>query len=82
MKSIYLSRHATRRMRLYDIHLRHVTKTLQEPDEVVPSMKNRYNAYEKVGGRVLRVTYVEEEQRYIVISVTPRKRFYGSGRCL
>lgn len=79
MKVIYLSRHARRRMLLYDISLRQVEKTIQEPEKVVPSIKERYNAYRHIGERFLRVTFKEEEQRYIFVTVTPRKRFEEVG---
>ena len=75
MKPIDLSRHANRRMQLYGITIQQVTQALAEPEKVVPSIKKRYNAYKKIGERFLRVTYVEEEQRYFIVTVTPRKRF-------
>ncbi|MDO8491291.1 MAG: DUF4258 domain-containing protein [Dehalococcoidia bacterium] len=75
MKSVYLSRHAKRRMRLHDISIEQVTQTLEQPEKVVPSIKGRYNAYRRIGERFLRLTYREEEERFVVVSVTPRKRF-------
>ncbi len=75
MKNIYLSRHTIRRMRLYDITLEQISQTLSAPDHIVPSLKERYNAYRRIGERFLRVTYREEKERYVVVTVTPRKRF-------
>jgi len=77
MKSIRLSRHARRRMDLYGITLEQITRTLAEPEYLVPSVKGRYNAYRKMGGRFLRVTYAEDDSHCVVVSVTPRKRFEG-----
>jgi hypothetical protein len=75
MKSVYLSCHAICRMRLYNITVQQVYQTLYEPEQVVPSIKERYNAYRRTGDWILRVTYQEEEMRYVVVTVTPRKRF-------
>ena len=77
IKSLYISRHALRRMHLYDISTEQVSKTIYEPEKVVSSVKERYNAYRRIGERVFRVTYREELTRYIVVTVTPRKSFKG-----
>ena len=63
-------------MRVYDVDLREVQEALAEPDKVAPSIKGRYNAYKKVGARFVRITYADEEGRLIVVSVTPRERFW------
>ena len=74
-RQIILSRHARRRMNLYNITFEQIAQTLGIPDRVEPTIKKRYNAYKKIGDRYLRVTYLEEEKRYLVVSTTPRKRF-------
>ena len=66
-----LSRHARRRMQLYDISEQQVTEVLATPDHQEPSIRGRTNATKIIAGRLLRVTYVEEEQSYVVITVTP-----------
>jgi hypothetical protein len=63
VKSVYLSRHAIRRMRLYNITVQQVYQTLSEPEQLVLSIKERYNAYRNTGDWILRVTYQEEKTR-------------------
>ncbi|MBI4298640.1 MAG: hypothetical protein HY666_02660 [Chloroflexi bacterium] len=64
-------------MRLYGITRESIHKVLEGPERVVPTAKGRYNAYKKIGRRYLRVTYKEEETRFLVITVTPRRKFEG-----
>ncbi len=51
-----------------------ITAALEHPDVVLPSVKGRSNAIRRTGDRFLRVTYKEEFDRIIVVTVTPRKR--------
>jgi len=46
---------------------------LSEPDETRPSIKERFNAFKTTDNVLLRVTYREEAQRIIVVTVTPRR---------
>jgi hypothetical protein len=39
----------------------------------MPGIKGRYIAYKRSGEKILRVTYLEEEKRYVIVTVTPRK---------
>ena len=70
MKPIVLSRHARNRVRLYRVSLEEVRRVLEEPSSVKDSIKGRRNAYGTLGGRVLRVTYIEEGERIVVVTVT------------
>jgi len=62
-------------MHLYDIVPEDVVSVLENPEKVTPALKDRYNAFRKLGERYLRVTYKETEERYIVVTVTPKRRF-------
>lgn len=75
VKQVYLSRHAKRRMRLHDISLEHVLEVLRDPAKVDSTIRGRYNAFKRIGQRFIRVTYKEEEMRYVIITVTPRRQF-------
>ncbi len=75
MKPLYLSRHARRRMGLYEISIEDISRVLENPEKVGPASKGRYNAYRRVGERYLRVTYKDEELRVVVVTVTPRRKF-------
>lgn len=47
---------------------------IREPAFTEPTVKGRRNAYKFIGGRYLRVTYKEESDHILVITVTMRKR--------
>jgi hypothetical protein len=52
-----------------------VISILEQPDQLLPSAKNRYNALKRVNGGIIRVTFVEEADKILVITVSPRKHF-------
>ncbi len=74
MKPVVYSRHALGRMRLYDISRNDVLQVLDKADQYEPSIKARINALREVNGRRLRVTYIEEEAQFVVITVTPLEK--------
>ena len=45
-----------------------IEDAILHPDEVVPGKKGRKIAHKKVGARLLRVVFEEEEKAYIVIT--------------
>ena len=71
MKPLAFSRHARRRMRLYDVSPQQVSEVIDSPDVVEASIKVRMNATKTLGGRKLRITFLEEDHRYVIITVTP-----------
>ena len=71
MKPLALSRHARRRMQLYRITEQQVAEVLAAPELQETSINGRTNATKIVGRLSLRVTYVEEEGSYVIITVTP-----------
>ena len=58
-------------MQLYDISEQQVAEVLAAPEIKEPSFKGRTNATKILAGRRLRVTYVQDEQVYVIITVTP-----------
>ena len=73
VKVIYYTRHARNRMRLYGVEREAVEAALTQPALRQPSERGKEHAWKTVGaGIVLRVTFVEEAARYVVITVTPK----------
>jgi hypothetical protein len=61
-------------MRFWRIDSADVVLTLEQPDTVVPSEKGRLNAVRKLDQGFLRVTYKEELDHLLVVTVTPRRK--------
>lgn len=74
MKRIRYDRHARRRMKDREVTEEEVEITIKKPEDVEPSVKGRKNAYKFIGGRFLRITFKEELNHILVITVTIRKR--------
>jgi len=74
MKPVRYTRHARRTVRFWSIDPEEVMATLQNPDRIIPIEKGRLNAIKQFGERFIRVTYIEESDHILVITVTPRKR--------
>jgi hypothetical protein len=51
--------------------------TIANPDSVEKSTKERLNAFKFVKGRYLRVTFKEEQDQILVVTVTVRKKPFG-----
>ena len=51
--------------------------TLEKPDSVENSVKGRWNAFKFVNGRYLRVTYKDEPDNILIVTVTVRKKPFG-----
>lgn len=77
MKPVKYSRHAKRRMTERDVSEEESEKAINDPERVEPSVKDRINAYRYNNGRFLRVTYKENDDHILVITVTIRKRPFG-----
>jgi len=74
MKPIKYDRHAKRRMEERGVTEEEGEITIKEPEHSKASIKGRQNAYRFIGGRFLRVTFKEELNNILVITVTVRRR--------
>ena len=74
MKKIYLSRHAKKQMKWRQIFAEEVREALNCPDKIEESRQNRKNAYKHINDKLLRVTYREEADRIVVITVVNKNK--------
>jgi len=74
MKPVHLSRHARRVTRFWHISHEQVVAALEAPDRTLQTDKGRFNAIKTFADGFLRVTYKDEDDRILVVTVTPRKR--------
>jgi hypothetical protein len=77
IKPIHYTRHARSRMRQHRIEEESVSLAIRESDQLLPSIKSRYNALKHIGNRIIRVTFLEEAEHILIITVSPRKHFQG-----
>ena len=74
------SRHARGRMKLYDISEEDVEEVLAKPDIGPETEEDRFIAVRKLKGKFkempLKVVYVIEESKIVVISAYPLKKSY------
>ncbi len=76
MKHVKYSRHAKRRMSERGVNEEEAALTIDNPELMERSVKDRKNAYRFINGRFLRVTFKENDDHILVITVTIRKRPY------
>lgn len=74
MKMIAYDRHAKRRMKERGVAEEEAEAAIETPDYSEPSVKGRTNAFKFIRNRHLRVTYKEEPDRLLVVTVTIRKK--------
>jgi hypothetical protein len=61
-------------MKWRDISLTDVEECLAYPDRVEQMPTGRRNASKSIGKKLIRVSYIEEEERIMVVSVVDRNR--------
>lgn len=76
MKPIIFDRHAKKRMKERDVTEIEVQSVIETPDYSEPSVKGRINRFKFVNGRSLRVTFKDESNRILVITVVVRKKSF------
>jgi len=54
-----------------------VTEVIKAPDFTELSIKGRRNAWKKKNGKYIRATYLEEEARMVVVTVTLKDKLPG-----
>ena len=74
MKPLKFDRHAKRRMKEREVMEEEVELTINIPDFNEQSIKGRTNAFKFINDRFLRVTYREELDHILIITVTMRKK--------
>ncbi len=74
MKAITYLRHARNRMRWHKITEDEVNSAIRTPEFFTPTVEGRSNAWIKVSGKYLRVTYKEDNDRFTVITAVKKKR--------
>lgn len=79
MKSIRLTRHALiDRIQLYGLEISWVERIVRKPEwttlDPQPGVERRFGKVPELGGRVLRVACVEEEDHIRVLSVHPDRK--------
>ncbi|MFZ3064619.1 MAG: DUF4258 domain-containing protein [Nitrospirota bacterium] len=74
VKPIRFDRHARRRMKEREITEEEAKITIKEPEYTEPSAKGRTNAFKFISNKFLRVTFKEEYDHILVITVTMRKK--------
>ncbi len=71
---IIFTRHAKRRMKWREIRESEIKETINSPDRVETALFGRKNAYKNIGDKLLKVTYVEESSKIVIISVVDKNR--------
>ncbi len=61
-------------MRFYHVSAQHVEACLEHPTTTTPSNGEKVNYWLVLPEYTLRVTAVEEDQRFVIITVTPKDR--------
>jgi len=61
-------------MRWRNISEEEVTSTLAEPENIEPSIKGRKNALKRIGHKWVKVTFIEERGRIIVVTVLDKNQ--------
>jgi hypothetical protein len=74
MKPIKYDRHAKRRMKDRHVIEADVKLAIENADFLEQSIKGRLNAFKFLNGRYLRVTFKEEPDHILVITVTIKKK--------
>ncbi len=69
---IYFSRHARRQMKWRGISEAEVKDTVSDPEAVEDSISGRKNALKHIGKKWLKVTFVEEGDRIIIVTAIDR----------
>jgi hypothetical protein len=71
---IYFSRHAKRQMKWRKISEKEVEETLISPEKTEDSIKGRKNAFRHVGKKWLKVTFIQEIDQLVIITVIDKTR--------
>lgn len=76
MKPIRFDRHAKKRMKERNVFEAEVLLAMNRPDFTEESIKSRKNIYKYMNGRFLRITYKEDSEEILIITVVVRKKSF------
>jgi len=71
------TRHARNRLRFYRLSQDAAVEVLNAPGQVTPRYHGRMNAWKRMPGGWLRITYIDEGEVRVVVTVTLRPRGPG-----
>ena len=74
MGKLHFTRHARRRIKWRRISQAEVTEALACPDRIEHLPEGKINAFKSIGNKMIRVTYIEEGTRIVVISVVDKNK--------
>jgi hypothetical protein len=74
VKTIKYTRHARNRMRLHGITEDEVELAIKKTEHLEPSVEGRSNTWIETSGKFLRVSYKEEEDRFLIISAVKKRK--------
>ena len=74
MKEIYFSRHAKRQMKWRNISIEEVRNTVSYPENMQDSIKGRKNAYKHLNQKWIKVTFKEEYDKIIIVTVIDKNK--------
>ncbi|MFQ6066299.1 MAG: DUF4258 domain-containing protein [bacterium] len=69
---IKYTRHARRRMKWRGISEREIKETLEMPDRRESCGEKRINAFKSLGRKLIKVSYVVEDETIVIISVVDK----------
>jgi len=76
LKPVHYGPHAQRTRRAWDISPAEVLSALSAPDRLAGGASQR-QAFKRIGARHLRVTYMEEPARLVVVAVAKKQTPWG-----
>jgi hypothetical protein len=79
MKPIRYTRHAKNRKRWHKISDQHIELCISDPEWTERSIYGRINAWKRIGDRFLKVSYVEEEKEFLIISTVFKRKIPRGG---
>jgi len=79
MKPIRYTRHAKNRKRWHRISDQQIELCLSDPEWTERSIYGRINAWKRIGDRFLKVTYIEEENGFLIISAVFKRKIPRQG---
>jgi len=71
---VELSRHAKRQMKWRKITAEEIKEVVMDPEFKENCMYGRKNAYRKIGGRSLKVTYKYDREKLVIITAVVKGR--------